>query len=190
VSQIWLLYRDYFIKEFRFDDPIHIAILAYFFFIIGVVAARKKDAIKLFTRKWKYLLLLVGAMTGIYVFKEGALRYLVTGNYLSYYSQWRPSILVYTILVGLILFHLFENSKLQFSLVQKLSRLSFLVFLLHVIVLETFWSYFGKNFFIMMDGSILGKIFFDIAFFGIVAGISFLIAFMLHKIPKLYKLIG
>ncbi|MCX6704505.1 MAG: acyltransferase [Candidatus Woesebacteria bacterium] len=189
-SQIWLLYRDYFIKEFRFDDPIHIAVLAYFFFVIGIVAARNKDTINLLVHKWKYLLLLVIAGSGIYVFREGLVRFLATGNTLSYYSQWRPSVLIYTVALGLILFHLFEKPKFQFPLIAKLSKLSFLVFLIHVIVLEVSWSFFEKNLFIFFSGNTIGKILFDPIFFGITVGVSFLIAYILHKIPRLYRLIG
>ena len=189
-SQIWLLYQDYFIKEFKFDDPIRIAILGYFFFIIGIVAARNKETINLFVHKWKILLLLVTFGLGIYVFWEGISRFLTTGNYLAYYSQWRPSVLIYTIIVGLMYFHLFEKTKLQFSLVEKLSRLSFLVFLIHVIVLEAIWYCFGENLFIIFSKSVIGKVLFDPIFFGITVTVSFFIAYILHKIPKLYRLIG
>lgn len=189
-SEIYLLYHDYFIAPFRFDDPIHIAILAYFFFIIGIVAARNKDLINAFVHKWKVILLPGMVVAGIYVFWEGFSRYLTTGDYSSYYSQWRPSVLIYTVLVGLISFHLFEKTSLQFSLVEKLSRLSFLVFLIHVIVLEVGWSLVGKTVFVAIGGSLAGKIIFDPLFFGFTTGVSFLIAFILHKIPRLYRLTG
>jgi len=190
VSQIWLLYQDYFVKAYRFDDPIRIAILAYFFFIIGIVAARNKEVINLFVHKWKYFLFLATSGAGIYVFLEGRSRFIATGNYLAYYSQWRPSVLIYTIAVGLIFFHLFEKTKLQFSVVEKLSRLSFLVFLVHVIVLEVAWSFFGKSLFSLMSQNILRKALFDPILFIIVVCASFLFAFILHKIPKFHRLIG
>jgi hypothetical protein len=135
-------------------------------------------------------LVAVSALIGIYVFWEGRSGYLSTGNYLAYYSQWRPSVLIYTIFVGLILFYLFEKPKFQFSWAEKLSKLSFLVFLIHVIVLEATWSLIGKNLFNLFSGNIFGKIFFDPIFFVLVGGISFLLAFIIHKIPKLYILTG
>jgi len=190
IFQIWLLYQDYFVTEFRLVDPLHIAILGYFFFIIGIVAARNKNEINLFVHKWKVLLLLATSGMGIYVFREGIGRFLATGNYLSYYSQWRPSILIYTIFLGLIFFHLFEKTKLQFSAVEKLSRLSFLVFFIHIIILEATWSLFGKSLFSLINGNIFGKALFDLIFFGTTVSASFFIAFILHKIPKLYRLTG
>jgi surface polysaccharide O-acyltransferase-like enzyme len=164
--------------------------MAYFFFIIGIVVSRNKDAINFFTHKWKYILLSAAGVSGIYVFWEGFSRYIATGNYLSYYSKWRPSVLVYTVSLGFILFHLFEKPKLQFPSLEKLSKLSFLVFFIHVIVLEWTWSLFGRNLFILMSGNTIGRIIFDPIFFGIVAGTSLLSAFILHKIPKLQEIIG
>jgi hypothetical protein len=62
--------------------------------------------------------------------------------------------------------------------------------LIHVIVLEEVWSSFGKSLFNLLSGNIFAKIIFDPIFFGIVAGISFVIAYILHKIPRLNKLLG
>ena len=199
ISQVWLLHHDYFVKPFELSDPLYTVIMAYFFFIIGIVAARNKEAINLFVHKWKYILLPVAGISGIYVFCEGFSRYVTTGNYLSYYSKWRPSVLIYTIAVGLILFYFFEKPKLQFSFLeklikpnffQKLSKLSFLVFLIHVIVLEEVWSLFAKSLFNMLNGNIVGKAVFDPIFFVIVSGISFSIAYILHKIPGLGRITG
>lgn len=190
ISQIFLLYRDYFVEEFRFAGPIHIAILAYFVFIAGMVAARHIDAIKRFVNKWKFVLIPAVIVSGIFIFAEGLTRFLKTGNFLSYYSQWRPSTLIYTILLGLVLFYLFEIKTFQFKYVEKLSRLSFLVFLIHVIVLELSWTVYGKSLFALMGGSVIGKILFDPVFFGTTVGLSFAIAFIIHKIPYLKKLIA
>jgi surface polysaccharide O-acyltransferase-like enzyme len=189
-SQIYLLYLDYFVKEFDFSDPIHIAILAYFFFIIGMVGGRNKDKIADFVKKWKSVILASALVLGFYVFWQGRGGYLTTGSYLSYYSQWRPSILVYTILVGLSCYYLFENTKLRDSIINKFSRHSFLVFFVHVVVLEGLWAFVGKSLFAILSQNILGKIVFDPLFFGTTAFISFAIAFALHKISGIVQLIG
>ena len=65
VSEALLLYRDYFINTFKYPDPVHIAILSYFFFIIGIVAAHKKEMIMQFTKKWKYIIFPVVILSGI-----------------------------------------------------------------------------------------------------------------------------
>jgi peptidoglycan/LPS O-acetylase OafA/YrhL len=179
VLQIWLLYRDYFIKEYNFADPIRITLLSFFFFIAGMLAARNKDKIIEFVRKWKYLLV-AGAMSlGVYVFREGEI-----------YSPWRPSILFYTLAVFSILFYAFDKSRLQFKIVERLSKLSYLVFFIHVIILEEIWKYFGHSLFNLFEGNALGKIAFDPIFFVLVAVTSFGIAYLVHKIPNLAKITG
>jgi surface polysaccharide O-acyltransferase-like enzyme len=190
ISQMYLLYNDYFIGEYKFVDPVRITFLSFFFFIIGMVASHHKDEINTFVHKWKLLLIPGVAVSGVYVFWEGFSGYLKTGNYLAYYSTWRPSTLIYAVLFGLVFFHLFEKTKLQFSLIKKLSGLSLFVFFVHVIVLEGSWSLFGKNLFSLLSGNVFGRLIFDPLFFGIVASVSFIIAFVVHKIPKLYRLTG
>ncbi len=190
ISQTLLLYIDYYVTEFKFADPIHIAILAYFFFVTGIIAARNKDRIQAVVNKWKYFLFPAAMLAGIYVYWEGFSRFLVTGNTFYYYSQWRPSTLIYTTLIGLVLFFLFEKKEFQFSLTDKFSKLSFLVFLIHVIILEISWTLFGKSLFMFFSGNTFSKLLFDPLFFGVTVSVSFLIAFVLHKIPKLKVITG
>ncbi len=190
VSQLYFQYRDYYVRYLDFDDPFRIVILAYFFFIIGIVAARSKEKINLFVHKWKYVLVPLAVANCIYVFWEGKVRYLTTGNYLSYYSQWRPSVFIYTFLMGLTLFRLFNKTKFQTFIIEKLSKISFLVFFNHVIFLEITWRFIGVYIFSLIGGSLLGKIIFDSIFFFIVFSISFIISFFLHKIPKAERIIG
>lgn len=190
ISQLYFQYRDYYVSHFDFDDPIRIAILAYFFFVIGIISANNKEKINSFVHKWKYVLVPAVAANAVYIFWEGKFRYLETGNYLSYYSQWRPSVFIYTFLVGLVLFRLFNKTKFQTFVIEKFSKISFLVFFTHVIVLETVWQFIGNDVFGLISGTFWGKIIFDPLFFLMVFIISFLISFILHKIPKIEKLIG
>lgn len=188
--EIGFLYKDYFVKEFNFPDPVHIALLAYIYFVIGMIAARNKERIILFVKKWKYLLSPVTLISGIYVFWEGLSRFLSTGNHLAFYSTWRPSTLVYSIAFALVFFYIFDKSKLQFSITKKLSNLSLFVFFVHVAVLEGLWSITGRAFFGSIAGNPLGKIIFDPLFFALVLFISFLTAAIAHKIPYLHKVTG
>ena len=192
VSQLYLLYHDYFVNTFKYSDPIHVALLSYSFFIIGIVAGRNKDKIMNFIQRWKYIIFPATIFSGLYVFWEGRSRYLVTNNYFNFYSQWRPSVLVYSILIALTLFYIFE--KVVISQPEAgppwAGKLSFFVFFVHVAVLESFWSLIGKNLFNQMSQNFFSRGFFDIIFFGVVTGVSFLIAFIIHKIPKLNKITG
>ena len=188
--EVGLLYINYYVKAFDLGDSINVMILGYFFFVIGIIAARNKDKIDIFVKKTRTILTTLMLFGGIYIFWEGRNGYLMTHNYLTYYSQWRPSVLIYTILVCLTLYYYFEHTRLQGLLISRFSKHSFLVFFIHVAVLETFWLLLGKNLFIDISGTFVGKLVFDPIFFGAVASISFLLAYLLHKIPKLRHLIG
>ncbi|HTK03739.1 MAG TPA: acyltransferase [Alphaproteobacteria bacterium] len=175
VSQIWLMHQDYVVHQFNFVDPIRISLLAYFVFILGIVVARNKDKILEIISKIKFLLIPVVGYLVFYIFNEGKTRYFITYNIESFYSQWRVSVLFYTLALASLLFYIFDKEKLQFKIINQLSKLSFLVFFIHVIILEITWPIFGKN---------------DIVFFATVSGVSFGVAYLASKIPNLNKLTG
>lgn len=187
--EVYLLYTDYFVKQFNFSDPVHIAILAYFYFLVGIVAAKNKEKIDYFVCKWKRLIIPSTLISGFYVFWEGRERYLSTGNYLSYYSQWRPSVFIYSILIGLTFYYLYENTLFRNSIICRFSKYSFFAFFIHVAILELFWKYLGLSLF-SITNSFVGKIVFDPIFFVGVAIFSFMIARYSHKIPKLKNWLG
>jgi len=155
-----------------------------------MVAARSREKIRTFVNRFKTIIPVSTAIIGIYIFLEGKGRYFATGDYHTYYSQWRPSILIYTVLVALSLYYIFEHTKLQNSFISRFSKHSFFVFLVHVAVLEITWNFIGKNFFDAVNGDFVGKIIFAPIFFAVVASISFLLAKALHKVPKLSVLLG
>lgn len=189
-SQLILQYYDYYIKNFDFEDPIHIALMAYSFFVIGIVMARNREKLGQFVRRWKYVFILLTTLTGSFIYWEGQTRYLTTGNYLSYYSQWRPSVFFYTVLVCLVLSRLFNKTKFQNLTIEKFSKLSFLVFFVHVIILEIVWRLVGKSVFYLFSSNAFGRIAFDPIFFLLVFALSYSIAFLLHKIPKVARVVG
>lgn len=177
VLQFWLLYQDYFIKHGGSDHPARIAALSFFAFLIGMVAARNKSRILDFAKKWRFFIITAAAFAGYYIFNEGRNFYYQIYNVGAIYSQFRPSVLVYTILAGLSFYSIFENISLR-----KLSELSYFVFFVHVIVLEIVWQSLAK---FMTPNPIL-----DFTLFLSVASISFLTAFLAHKIPYLNKITG
>jgi len=188
--QIWLLNHDYIIHQFKFADPVRITILAWFFFLIGMVAAHNKEKILAFAYKFKAFLITATTIAGIFVLWQGVHDYLTDGSWLNFYSQWRPGVFVYTLLLGVLLFSVFERKKFKLDLLEKLSGLSFFTFFVHVIVLETFWLQVGVKTFEMFNVNRLTRGIFDTAFFVVVSIISFGVAFAVHKIPKLYKITG
>jgi surface polysaccharide O-acyltransferase-like enzyme len=99
-------------------------------------------------------------------------------------------VLIYTISLASILFYVFKNIKTQSPIIKSLANLSFFVFFIHVFVLETIWKLFGNNLAQVTHNQIFQNVFYDPIFFILTAGISFLIAYLVHKIPYLEKLSG
>jgi len=184
------MYHDYFIRQFTFPDPIRVAILAYFFFIIGMVAAENKDKVLKVAGKFKYALIVTVPALAFYIFEEGKMRYFMTYDIKAFYSQWRISVLIYTLVLGAALYYVFDKPKFQFKIVDTFSRLSYFVFFIHVIALEEIWKYFGYKLFNQIGGNTFGKIVFDPLFFISIAAVSFGIAYLVNKIPKLSEITG
>lgn len=189
-SQMAVLHKDYFVKPYKLDDPIHTLLMCYFVFILGMVAAKNKDALFEFAKKWKVILTGTTAILGFFIFIEGMTNFTKTGNYLTFYSNFRPSTLIYAVSLGILLFYIFDREHLKYSPRKKLSDLSFFIFFIHVIVLENVWKYFGSDLFNTFGGTFYGKILFDPLFFLSVFGTSFLIAFIIRKIPFASKITG
>lgn len=178
VIQTTTLYLDYYIKPFLLPEPIKVAILNTFMFAFGIYISDKINRfVDFFKRRKYYLFLFIIPLA--YVFKEGYFGYISTSNYLRLYSQWRPSIMIYSILLFLSLYYLFNRINVdRFKVVKELSSLSYLVFYIHVIILEKIFFYFPK----IATSSIL--------FFVCVASVSFVVAELLHRVPKLHKFVG
>src|SRR5581483_4997502 len=132
--QISLLYYDYFIHPLSFYNPINIALLNFFIFFAGVFASHHRERLLTLIEKWKLFLLPITVALAQYIFYEGKILYLKTHNYLMFYSQWRPSVLFYTISLSGILYYFLNKDAANISFVKLLSRLSFFVFFIHVII--------------------------------------------------------
>jgi peptidoglycan/LPS O-acetylase OafA/YrhL len=190
IIQILLMYHDYFIRQFTFPDPVRVSLLAYFFFIIGMVAAENKDRVLEVAKKLKYALIVAVPALAFYIFEEGKMRYFMIYDIKAFYSQWRISVLIYTMALGTTLYYIFDKAKFQFKVTEKLSKLSYFVFFVHVIVLEKIWKYLGIKLFNQIGGNTLGKDVFDLLFFAAITTISFGAAYLIHKVPKLSEITG
>ncbi len=188
--ELSLLYYDYYVQPLRIFSPVKTALFNYFVFYAGIALANNKERFISFIRKWKLTFLFGASIFAFYVFYEGQSIYIKTHNYLSFYSQWRPSVLIYTFLLAGCLYYIFDRNIIRISIIKILSRLSFFVFFIHVIILELVWYGVGKNIFLQTYGSTAEKLWYDPLLFIVVTIISFSAAFVAHKIPKLSKLTG
>lgn len=189
IIQVVLLTYDYHHPQLPFSYPVNIALLSFYLFILGIVASHNQNKILEILTKWKKILIPITLVLALYIFFEGRTNYLKNFNYLSFYSQWRPSVFLYTVSIAALLFFFFGKLK-NTKLIKNLSRLSFFVFFVHIIFLEIVWNKIGIRLFNPVNPSIGIQLLFDAAFFTIVSSFSFLTAYIIHKIPYLEKIFG
>lgn len=191
ILQVAILYDNYSLKPLSFYYyPLIIASFGYYVFLLGIVASRNQEKLIKILKNWVIIVVSAAGALAYIIYFEGKSLYLKTHNYLSFYSQWRPSVFFYTIALAGSFFYLFNGSKKFASAIKTLSGLSFFVFFIHVIILEVLWSKFGIYVYKQSQGRIAENAWYDPAFFLIVAVISFSIAYFVHKIPFLSKLTG
>lgn len=190
ILQILLLYYDYSIKPLFLYYPLKIALLNYYVFLLGIFASRHQEEVLTFLKKWSLLFGVVTAALAYYIYFQGKTLYLATHNYLSFYSQWRPSVFIYTISLSGFLYAIFDKHFLKSKLIKLFARLSFFVFFIHVIILELVWRTLGVFLMNQTHGKIIQQLFWDPAFFLTVAAISFLISYIIHRLPYLSKITG
>lgn len=177
--QIALLSIDYYFNPLPFPHPISVFLLNFDIFILGMLASRYQTSILNYVRKYRIFYIVLSILLAFFITWEGRNFYLRTQNYLSFYSQWRPSIFIYSLIFGSLFFSFFSNLKVNVSLVKKIASYSFFVFFIHVIFIEIFWK--------ILPYSLLSYPLFS---FLIVLTPSYLLAFLFSKIPYLSKLTG
>ena len=173
--EMYLLNYDYQFHGSPIYYPIAVFLFNYFVFLIGIIAARNREKLrKVINKAWPIFLIGAGYLA-YFVFNEGRSNYLHSYNYLDFYSQWRPSILIYTIFIFGSLYFITSRNIFNSKITKTLSSVSFFVFFVHVIVLEVVWKYVYAN---------------DALFFASVVGISLVIGYVVHKVPYLAKISG
>lgn len=187
IIQISILYYDYYIHAFPFYNVINIAFFNYYLFLLGILSRHHIDRILTFVQQLKWLLVPSAIILGAFIFIEGKTLFLKTHNYIYFYSQWRPSILLYTILLSSILYYMLRKADKYSQTIKALSRLSFFVFFIHVLILEMLWYSVGIKVFPHVHG-LTAEAFANLAFFAAVTCFSFTIAFLTHKIPKISRI--
>ncbi|MBI5123051.1 acyltransferase [Candidatus Roizmanbacteria bacterium] len=188
--QFGLLYYDYSVHPLPFFYPLSITLLNFYIFILGIFASHHERKLMTIIEKWKNFLSVITIILIGYIFFEGQNGYLKTHNYLAFYSQWRPSVLFYTITLGGLLYYFLNKNVIYSSVIKMFARLSFVVFFIHVIVLEAVWALIGKTIFLTIHTSFIQQVWFDPLFFACTVTLSFLLAFVIQKIPILRKVSG
>jgi len=188
-ANISLSIVDYYAGRLMLPEVIRIALLSITVFTIGMVTSHHKDLIQSFTNKYfsKLLIFLLILISGITIHVYFLTILNNTSGYI--YNQYGPLNFVYTLLVALFLFALFEKKKPNAFLI-SLSRLSFFVFFIHVFVQFLVIKNVTLNLFPLLQGNKLLYLGFDIIQFVLISTISFGIAYLIHKIPYASKITG
>lgn len=175
--QFSILSFDYYLKPITLLSPVATTLSYFFSFYLGIILAHYQFQLVSFIAKTKYFILVILFLSGTFVFLQAYSLYYLTHNYLFFYSQHRTSILIYTLAFGGFFYYLFDKFKILPNLIKIFSSLSFFVFFVHVLVLELFLKYVNPH-----PTAFI--------FFLAISSISFLIAYIAHKIPYLSKLTG
>ncbi len=187
--ELIFLIIDYYLHAFPLFNPLNIVFLNFFVFFLGIYSSHHKDRILTLIQKYKKILIVLAVLSTVLLYFEGRIFYLNTQDYRMFYSQWRPSVMIYTIIIASLLYYFFTKPKKINPFAKELSRHSFLVFFVHVLVIEYTWNYLALNILSKTQNS-LQQLWFDILYFLIVISISFIIAFLIRKIPHAAKLLG
>ncbi|MDD3998892.1 MAG: acyltransferase [Candidatus Shapirobacteria bacterium] len=179
ILQFIILFLDYYFRPLSFSQSVNVFLLNFFYFIFGVLAFLNQEKILNFVKKYIKIIVPLSLIMAIYITFEGALRYFKTQNYLSFYSQWRPSVLLYSITVFSLLFYLGKKVKIEEKYLKKISSYSFFVYFIHIIFIEIIQRFLPAA---CLYNSLLLYI--------LVLIPSYLCAFLSSKIPSLSRLTG
>lgn len=188
--QLSIIIQDYYIRPYALDAAFRIALLGFVFFPLGMVAAHYHEQILRFVKKYLFVCLGILAMLIVFIYSETWYLFSQTKRVHYFYSQFHPAVLPYTVLIGGLSLYLFSKKEYYKSFFMQLSKLSFFVFFVHVYIIALFWNYAGKAVFQLSRSTIFEQTVFDLGFFFIVAGVSFGIAYLVHKIPFVGKITG
>jgi len=174
--QAGLLYYDYFVTPLPIYSPVRIGLLNYGLFSIGLVVAEVEAKIRLVVANQRWILGVTGLILAGVIYSEGLYGYYSTGDYNAFYSQWRPSVMLYALIVGGLLYTVTSGLGRYRTVIKTVAGLTLGVFFVHVLVLERLWYGLGVH-----NGWWL---------FGLTAGISFGITYVVHKMPLATKVLG
>jgi surface polysaccharide O-acyltransferase-like enzyme len=179
IIQLSILSFDYYFHPLYLPYPISVFLLNFDIFILGVLASRNQNNILDFVKKYQKIFYFVTIALSLFITWEGRSLYLKTNNYLSFYSQWRPTIFIYTLIISSLFIYLFGKLKINTNFVKKMASYSFFVYFIHIIFIEIIYRYLPLSLFST-----------PILPFLMVTVSSYFLAFTFSKIPLISKLTG
>lgn len=190
LTQTYFLTVDYYVKTIKIQYDLRIALLSFSMFIIGMVASHHKDIIYSFCKKYFYFLLalLLLLLPAVYFHSRNLI--LLTHNSKYMYSQYHPLNYFYTLIFTAVLYVTLEKTQFARKIFVAFSKLSFFVFFVHVLIQYILWDNVVAFFIKIYGKQILTNTWVDPLLFSLIACTSFTVAYIVHKIPNVYKITG
>ena len=195
ILELVLLGIDYYVFSLPITIPVKTALFNFYVFYIGILTAIYNKEIVDYLRKRMILILFLTVISLVAVYCSSFIQFINTEKVKAIhvvYSQWRPTIYIYTILLSSVLYYFLRKINLDKykKIIIYLSQVSFFVFFVHVIYIYFYWGVVGSYLFSKTAGHIVDNLWFDPIFFIIVLFTSLATAYILKFIPKIGWLIG
>ncbi len=186
---ISLLFFDYYLHVISLPTPLRVALLNLPIFSIGIIWARYKSSINTYIkRQRKVFLSIIFFISFLLVVVEGHMLSL-NGYFLSYFmSQWRPSVLLYTLCI--FTFAILFIPKTYVKIPIFLSSITLFIFFIHIFYIHLFWKIIGAYLFSRSFGHVVETLWFDPLVFCVVLVASYTTAFLIARVPVARTLLG
>ncbi len=185
-----LLYQDYYVKTLDVQFELRIALLSFSMFVTGMVASHYKEAIYEFVKKYLLIFVFILVVLLALIFTHVYAITLKNNSSRFIYNQYSPLNYLFTGVFASLLYFLLEKTQFLRKYFITLSKLSFFVFFIHVLIQYIVWDYGIEHLIARHGKDFLVAFWFDPLLFGAIAAISFTIAYFIHKIPWAPKLTG
>lgn len=184
------LYQDYYVKQLDFSYDIRIALLSVSMFITGMVASHYKEKIYEFVKKYSLFFAFATIALPLIIFLH--VQAITIKNHTSrfIYNQYGPLNYLYTLTLSSLLYFLLERTQFLRNFFINLSKLSFFVFFIHVLIQTLLWDNVVQALVEKNGQGILSNMLFDPIMFCVIATISFGLAYFVRKIPYAEKITG
>lgn len=190
IIQALIVSYDYYYSNFSVPYIFRIALLVWMMFILGMLASHYKEKIMVFMhKKFRFMLVVLLIFLPI-IFFHSKILFLSTRRIGYIYSQYHLINYIYTLLFAGVIYYLLETKQWGKNFLILLSKLSFFVFFVHVLVLDLTWNLIAKKLIEENGKAIVGNLWFDPLLFLVITTISFGIAYCVHKIPLASRITG
>lgn len=188
--ELYFLYQDFYVENLDLNENLRIAVLSYSMFVLGMLASHYKDSILKVAKKYfKYLLSSLLLLLVVLIYHIFNLS--ITNSTTRFiYNQHHPLNYFYTIVFTVTFFYILEKTQFAKKQFTFLSKLTFFVFFIHVLIQHLIWEGLVKSLISDFGAGFLGSFWATPILFIFISTFSFAIAYFVHKIPGASKITG